>query len=88
MLSGSKSDYKIKYPNHVVFFNACIFDSCPAPANSHIWYGDIDLTLDSEHLQKIADMTGKTFYVTQETPCRWNGLKEEDLNNPYVKIFK
>ena len=50
MLSGSKSYYSSKYPNNVVFFNANMVDE----KIGKVWYGDLDLTVDSKKIIKIA----------------------------------
>lgn len=83
MLSSSKSAYASQYPDHTVFFNACIFNS----KRQQIWWGDLDLTKDSAKLQNVANQIG-TIYVTKEKPYRWDGLgdgKLEEFEN--LKIF-
>lgn len=71
MFSGSKAAYMGQHPNNRVFFNACLFDK----DNQQIWFGDVDLTLDKENLQNLANEIG-TIYVTSEYPFRWDGLEK------------
>jgi hypothetical protein len=71
MISGSK----IAPKGHTVFFNACIFDE----SYQQIWWGDFDLTADSEALQKIATRHGSKLYVTREQPFRWDGLSKKQV---------
>jgi hypothetical protein len=42
-LSMSKSLYRGMYPDNKVWFNASIYKG-----NKKIWWGDLDITLDSE----------------------------------------
>jgi hypothetical protein len=72
MLSASKSDYRRRYPDHEVFFNACIFTE----DGTQVWFGDLDLTLDNAKLQAAATAIGQELYVTPEQPYRFVGLKE------------
>jgi hypothetical protein len=85
-LSGSKT----AKPGHTVFWNACIFNA----KGEQIWYGDIDLTTESDKLQEAANLFG-TLYVTRESPFRWDGLKKglrdsnmRNVPEHYYRIFK
>jgi hypothetical protein len=69
LISGSKSAYSRAFPDHEVLFNACVFDE----AGTQIWFGDVDLTLESGKLQQLADRAG-TVYVSPEWPYRFDGL--------------
>jgi len=90
LLSQSKSGYSASYRNNLVFFNANIFDA----RAQKVWYGDVDLTADAKTLQSIADNLGEPFYVTRESPWRWNettvnALEDEakaDEQSSVVKI--
>jgi len=77
LLSASKSMYRKKYPNHRVFFNACLFDS----NFTQLWWGDIDFDLDNDSLQLLANYLKETIYITMEHDYRWNGLKKSQINN-------
>jgi len=77
LLSASKTMYRKKYPNHKVFFNACLFDS----NFTQLWWGDIDFDLDNDSLQLLANYLNETIYITTEHDYRWNGLKESQINN-------
>ena len=52
-----------------VLFNACIFDE----GGTEIWFGDLNLRVDGEALQAVADELG-VIYVTPELTYRWRGL--------------
>jgi hypothetical protein len=71
MISHSKSGYVARYPTHQVVFNAdiCVFETPGNPAL--IWEGDLDLTLSSDKLQKLADALSRTVYVMHEGPRYW-----------------
>lgn len=72
LLSGSKSFYSEKHPNHVVFFNSNLVDK----KLGKIWYGDLDITIDGEKLQAIANDLNTVFYVLSEMDGRFeNELK-------------
>ena len=66
MLSRSKSDYREKNPDHLVCFNANVFSS-----EGKIWYGDLDLDIDGEKLQSVADELGKKLFVLREMDGRF-----------------
>lgn len=78
MISGSKSLYVNRFPDHQIVFNARAYDSETykkekngkikdffAGQNIEIWYGDLDLTEDAEKLKEIANEIG-TFIITTE----------------------
>lgn len=75
LLSGSKSGYLENNPSHKVFFNGNIFNS----GAWLLWYGDIDLNLDAEKLQKLANQLNECLYVTSENPYRWESPDIETL---------
>ena len=79
MLSGDKGSYARKYPDRKVFFNACVFDK----AFTQIWYGDIDFTLSTDALTKLAAEIG-TIYVTREMPYRFEGLDKKTAKSEDV----
>ena len=62
MISGSKSMYHERFPDHEVYFNANIV----LESNGKVWYGDIDFTLDKSKLQEIANVLGEPLYVLSE----------------------
>lgn len=85
MISGSKIAYIQLHPSHKVFFNACMFNE----DKQLIWWGDIDLTVDSPLLQELADEIG-TIYVTREYPFRFEGFDKGKEREPegYVVFHK
>ncbi len=68
MLSGSKSAYRARYPDHEVAFNANLF----TPLQGKLWFGDIDLTLDGSALQRVADRIGEDLFVLSEMDGRFD----------------
>lgn len=78
LLSMSKTAYRDEHPDHLVYFNACIFDGHKLSPRrrrkaTQLWFGDLDLTLDEAKLQELADRIGP-IVVTPETPYRFKGL--------------
>jgi len=78
MISGSKSMYHERFPDHEVYFNANIV----LESNGKVWYGDIDFTLDKSKLQEIADVLGEPLYVLCEMDARF-----ENENKP-IEFYK
>lgn len=84
MVFASKSAYREKHPDNEVYFNANVFT-----LNEKIWYGDLDLTLDSEKLQNIANETKRSLYVLRESDGRFGNedLKGGEVVKLAQKIF-
>ena len=72
LISQSKSGYRNNHQDHLVYFNACVF----LEDGTEVWFGDLDLTLDTEKLHTLANKLGETLAVTPEHPFRYDGLKE------------
>ncbi len=83
LLSASKSMYREKFPDHKIYFNACLFDK----EFKQVWYGDIDLDIDKESLQMLANYLKEPIYLTIEQPFRFDGLKEEHIDTDDVIVF-
>lgn len=75
LISPSKSQYRIDHPGHQVVFNANVFTT----EDGHIWSGDLDLTLDGEKLQTIAEKINKKIYVTREFHGNLKEITEENF---------
>lgn len=86
MISGSKSFYREKYPDHEVFFNANIFTL----EEGKIWYGDIDFTKDSEIISKISKQLNRDLYILREMDGRFENenLKGDKIKTLSQKIIK
>ena len=84
MISESKSSYRNSHPTHEVYFNANIFTK-----DGKQWYGDLDLTLDSENLQKVADEAGEEILILRELAGRFEneGLSFDAAKKASVKSF-
>jgi hypothetical protein len=80
MISWSKSDYRQKFPENEVYFNANIF----LLGEGKVWYGDVDVTRDSEILQKISTALGKSLYILRELDGRFE--KEELSDSEILKL--
>ena len=72
LLSGSKSLYRERHPENLVCFNANVFTR-----EGKIWYGDLDITLESEKLERIAQELGEKLYVLREMDGRF---ENEDIS--------
>mgnify|MGYP007079346516 CR=1 FL=1 len=70
LLAWSKAAYLDAHPEDEVLFNACVFDD----GGLLIWFGDLNLTLEAELLQRLADRLGEAIYVTPERPFGFQGL--------------
>lgn len=78
MIAFSKSTYIMNKKNHQAIFDANIITS-----EGKIWWGDLDLTDDSDKLQAIADEIGKTLYILRKMDYRFD--KE---NRPFEEVEK
>jgi hypothetical protein len=76
LISGSKSGYRNRFPDHEVYFNANIFTE-----NGKIWHGDLDLTLDSEKLQNLANDLKTTLFILSEMDGRF-----ENENRKFTEV--
>ena len=85
LLAWSKSAYLDDHPEDEVLFNACIFDE----AGVEIWFGDLNLTLETDLPQRVADRVGVAIYVTPERPYRFEGLPpaDERSREPGIRRF-
>jgi hypothetical protein len=73
MISGSKSSYREKYPDHVVVFNANIITE----SRNKIFYGDLDLNLDIDNLTNVAKSLGEPLYVLREMDGRFENENKD-----------
>lgn len=90
LLAYSKSSYSRAHPDHQVFYNACIFD---AASEEQLWFGDVDMTKQEAHLQKVANSLGRDIILTAEYPFRFEGLEtglniEDDMARSYKDYQK
>lgn len=81
MISGSKSLYRRAHPDHTVVFNANL-----CTAGGKFWYGDLDITLDQERLQELADTIGETVYVLYESDGRFENEGRPLLHNAIAQF--
>lgn len=87
MISASKSEYRERYPDNKVVFNANIF----LLGEGKIWYGDLDITRDIDKLESVAKELGKDIYILREMDGRFEneGLKDSEIITKAVtKISK
>lgn len=78
MISGSKSGYRQRFPDHFVLFNANIV----IESRGKVWYGDLDLTLDTAQLMNIARELKEPLYVLYEMDGRF---ENEDQSFEFYK---
>lgn len=85
MMCSSKTMYITRFPEHEVVFNANVFND-----TQKIWWGDLDLTLDSERLQKISQELGMNLHVLRECDGKLDNeeLLSETIVEKSVKTFK
>jgi hypothetical protein len=85
LISGSKSAYRDKYPNHTVIFNANIFCS----KGGKVWWGDLDLDVDGSKLEEIAQKLDTTLYILREMDGRFENetISIEDAARVAVRTY-
>lgn len=76
IITSSKSWYLTRFPNNLVVFNGNIITD-----DGKTWWGDLDLTLEGDKLQNVANITKQTLYVLREMDCRF-----ENENLPVKKL--
>jgi len=81
MISGSKSFYREKFPDHVVVFNSNLF-----VGKTKIWYGDLDITESIDTLKDLASAIGEKLYVLYESDGRFEKEKNPSLDNAVMMI--
>ena len=67
MIAGSKSLYRQNNPKDMIVFNANII----IEGYGKVFYGDINITEDSETLKKIADALNTVLYILFEHSARF-----------------
>ena len=85
MISGSKSLYRRMFPDNDVIFNANIITE----SQGKIWHGDLDVTVDRENLEKVAEKLGESLYILYEMDARFeheNDSTESMINKAKFKI--
>lgn len=89
MVGASKGAYSRKHPDHKVVYNANVvvqsklrFQRFRKPRVEKVWYGDLDLTLESVKVQNFANTLGRTVYVLYESAAQFKTEHEPDLYNP------
>jgi hypothetical protein len=78
IISGSKSGYYDKNPDHKVVFNANVITE----SRGKIFYGDLDLTLDTDKLKEVAEILKEPLYVLREMDARF---ENEDQSFEFYK---
>lgn len=82
MISGSKTDYRTRFPKNLAIFNANIVVD-----GEKVWWGDIDLTLSKNDLLEIAVLEDIDIYVLYEMDGRFEN-EEKPLFNNYIMVCK
>jgi len=67
MLSGSKSLYWGKHPDNNVVFNGNVV----IENHGKVWYGDLDVTLEEDKLQAVANELCRDLYILSEHDARF-----------------
>lgn len=79
MISGSKSSYYQRHPDNLIVFNANVCTD-----NGKVWYGDLDVTLDSDKLQQAAEVLNCRLYVLYEMDARFDNEDRPRLEKAVV----
>lgn len=74
MISGSKSGYRDRFPDHFIIFNANIV----IESRGKVWYGDLDITIDGPKLSEVSKKLGENLYILYEMDARF-----ENENMPF-----
>lgn len=82
MVSWSKTEYRIAYPDNLVIFNCNVITE----SNGKVWYGDLDLNVSGDKLKEIAKEIGEPLYVLSEHDARFG--KEKQSNKDLIKLAK
>jgi hypothetical protein len=72
MIGPSKSGYHDHHPTNETYFNA----NLATRSAGKVWYGDIDLTLDREELQRYANELGEELFLLRERDGRFGNEVE------------
>ena len=67
MVGGSKSGYSSQHEANLVVFNGNVI----IEKHGKIWYGDLDVTIDEEKLQAIANELCRDLYILGEHDARF-----------------
>lgn len=68
MISGSKSGYYNEHPDNLIVFNANVI----IETRGKIWHGDLDVTVDYENLEKVAETLEEPLYILREHDARFD----------------
>jgi len=84
MVGGSKTLYMREHPTHKVIFNANIFST-----SGKIWWGDLNLDLDSDKVQAVSNELGVRLFVLYEGDGRFENevLTLEEMIAKAEKTF-
>lgn len=84
MIALNRYTYIKRNPNHKAIFNANI-----ATLEGKIWWGDLDLNIDSKALQQVANELNTTLYILRSSAYRF--VKKQgayyDIEKLAVKKF-
>lgn len=82
MISGSKSYYRSRFPDHFVAFNANVCNE-----SGKIWYGDIDISLSKEDLIELSVSMRQNIYVLSEMDGRFENENSPKIEKSLVVFF-
>jgi len=80
MIASSKSAYWERHPNNDVIFNANILVFNCNNYSGKVWFGDLDVTLDSPKLEKVADELNTNLYILRESDARFESENQSIKN--------
>jgi hypothetical protein len=84
MIGSSKFYYRKQFPDNEVYFNCNIITE-----HGKAWWGDLDITISRDVLQKVANETNTTLYVLREMDARFGNENKpfEELKEKAVVVF-
>ena len=75
LVGASKGRYRYNNPTNLVVFNANL-----CTEKEKLWFGDIDLTLESDIIKNIAKELGQKVYVLYESDARFENEEHPKLD--------
>jgi hypothetical protein len=71
LVAYNKAAYAARNPDHLIIFNASIFTL----QSGKVWFGDLNINIDLNKLQRVADELKEELFILNEVDARFNGEK-------------
>ena len=79
LISQSKSQYRMSYPEHLLVFNDNLCE-----LDGKIWFGDIDVNRDKHKLIDAAKELQESIFILKEMDARFENADKPILKNSVV----